>query len=466
MAETEYDVLIAGTGMGGGAVLWRLCEQWKNSGKRIGVIERGGPILPAQARNLPMMDNERLDRFFYDVSKPLPGSFPAYAGGRQLFALGGRTLFWNMISPRMSLSEIAGWPVSLEEMDAYYYIAEEAMNVTHNYTQGSSLTEILLGRLHRNGFPEAMAVPMAVDLQPRIYAEPDSDVFFSSMGFLAQALNRRPFDLAVRARVVQVLVDKGKVTGVQVMSPDRKIYNLKAKNVVLSASTFETPRLLLHSGIHGRAIGHYLTNHSSIRATGRISRAEFPEVLGTLGILMPGTAERHYQIQLRGPDSYDWYQTYQEKRLMEELEILFLAYGRVESRFENMITLDSNRKDEYGVPEIRVHFSYSDTDQAVILQAMAAVNHLSSALGITLIPRVGQSAIYLMPPGDLHHDSGTCRMGGDPATSATDRYGQIHGVSGLYIADNSVLPSVGTANVALTTAALAIRTADYIIRQE
>ena len=41
MAKTDYDVLIVGTGAGGGAVLWRLCEQWQNQGKRIGIIERG-----------------------------------------------------------------------------------------------------------------------------------------------------------------------------------------------------------------------------------------------------------------------------------------------------------------------------------------------------------------------------------------------------------------------------------------
>lgn len=56
-------------------------------------------------------------------------------------------------------------------------------------------------------------------------------------------------------------------------------------------------------------------------------------------------------------------------------------------------------------------------------------------------------------------------MGDDPATSATNRYGQIHGVPGLYVADNSVLPLTGAANPTLTTVALAIRTADYILEQ-
>ncbi|KQN99915.1 LysM peptidoglycan-binding domain-containing protein [Paenibacillus sp. Leaf72] len=53
MADIEYDVLIVGTGAGGGTVIWRLCEQRQKSNKRIGVIEaetfccrRMRPIFP------------------------------------------------------------------------------------------------------------------------------------------------------------------------------------------------------------------------------------------------------------------------------------------------------------------------------------------------------------------------------------------------------------------------------------
>lgn len=56
-------------------------------------------------------------------------------------------------------------------------------------------------------------------------------------------------------------------------------------------------------------------------------------------------------------------------------------------------------------------------------------------------------------------------MGLDPETSATNLYGQIHGISGLFVADNSVVRLSGPANPTLTTVALAIRTADYIISQ-
>ncbi len=56
-----------------------------------------------------------------------------------------------------------------------------------------------------------------------------------------------------------------------------------------------------------------------------------------------------------------------------------------------------------------------------------------------------ESTLVLRPPGAVMHESSTCRMEDDPATSATNRHGQIHGVQGLYVADNSVLPTLTAA---------------------
>ncbi|KRE53677.1 hypothetical protein ASG81_02655 [Paenibacillus sp. Soil522] len=79
--------------------------------------------------------------------------------------------------------------------------------------------------------------------------------------------------------------------------------------------------------------------------------------------------------------------------------------------------------------------------------------------------QVTQTSLSSLTAGLVYHDMGTCRMGYFPATSATDPYGQIHGVQGLYVADNSVIPTSGAANPTLTTVALAIRTADYLMKQ-
>ncbi|MFC4768656.1 GMC oxidoreductase [Effusibacillus consociatus] len=467
MEQTDYDVLIVGSGAGGGAVLWRLCERWGRNGRRIGMVEAGDLLLPTHAHNIPTMNGRRFLRYFQNpkISKPIGRILPQFSGAKQVFALGGRTLFWTAVSPRMPVSETGKWPVTGKEMKLYYSIAEQIMNVTSAYTKGSSITQLLLQRLRENGFPEADDYPVAVDLQTTKYGEIHSNVFFSSINFLAAALNRRPFDLAVMARAVRVHTERGKVTGLQVMSPEKKSYFLKTRRVILSGSTFETPRLLLHSGIQGRSVGHYLANHSFIIATGQISRRELPEVLGTLGILIPQTEVRPYQFQIYGPGTYLWYQPYEEKPLQDVWQIFFQGFGKVESRFENQVFLDPRRQDEYGVPEIQVNFSYSEKDQAVIRQMTKDMQRVASAIGARLISKEGQPPICLNPPGLDFHESGTCRMGDDGSNAAVNRYGEIFGVSGLYVADNSVLPSTGAANPTLTTIALAIRTADYVIRQ-
>jgi gluconate 5-dehydrogenase len=82
----------------------------------------------------------------------------------------------------------------------------------------------------------------------------------------------------------------------------------------------------------------------------------------------------------------------------------------------------------------------------------------AKAMGVTLDP----STLVLRPPGSDMHESCTCRMGYDPETSATNPHGQIHGVDGLFVADNSLLPSLTAAGPVLSSVALAMRVADYI----
>jgi choline dehydrogenase-like flavoprotein len=53
-------------------------------------------------------------------------------------------------------------------------------------------------------------------------------------------------------------------------------------------------------------------------------------------------------------------------------------------------------------------------------------------------------------------------MGDDPARSATDRNGKVHGVEGLYVGDSSLIPRTLSVNPSLTIMALASRLADHL----
>ena len=389
---------------------------------------------------------------------------PEFPGARQLFALGGRTLTWGTVSPRMPVSELLKWPIPLKEMNFYYGLAEQAMKVTKAYTAGSTITQVLLGRLWQNGFTEAEEIPMAVDLTATRYGEIHSNVFFSSISLFAEALNLMSFDLAVEARAVQIHVENGNALGATVMSKDRKAYAIEAKNIILAGSTFETPRLLLHSGIQGPAIGHFLTNHSSLMTVLNLNVERLPEVVGTLGILYPASEGRPFLLQIQGPGTFAWYPQYEEKPVRKDWEVRILSYGHVQSRFENRVTLDRNRHDFYGVPEIQVQFSYSDKDWDVIDRMADSIRKAACAMGGGT-DEGALPSLCLAQPGSDNHESGTCRMGDDPLTSAVNPFGQLHGVRGLYVADNSVLPTSGPANPTLTTVALSIRTADHLLEK-
>ncbi|WP_227774984.1 GMC oxidoreductase [Paenibacillus sp. NAIST15-1] len=461
MANTEYDVLIVGSGAGGGAMLYRLCELWKNQGaKRIGILEKGNKLFHSHALNIPTMNVDRMrDQLWPDNSTPIGERLPEFSGARLTFALGGRTLFWNAACPRPAEFQLQSWPIHPAELDAYFRTAERVLHCTTSYADGSTMQRILLNRLHAGGVLEATDMPLAIDMSGPRMGEIHSNAWFSSIHFLAYALNSKPFDLALDAYTTRVLHENGNAAGVNVISPDKKTHTIRAKNIVISASTLETPRILLNSGIQGAAIGRYLTNHSFVLGTGKISRREFSDNLGNLAILKRETRESPYQIQILGPNQFFSYQQFEDKVLPDQLSIVYAAFGLVESRPENRVYLDPNRQDEYGVPLNQVDFSYSNKDYAVIQQMRDGIARSANAMGVTLD---GEPTLF--PPGSDVHESCTCRMGTDPATSATNRYGEIHGVTGLYVADNSVIPVLAAANPTNSTVALAFRTADHIVR--
>ena len=291
MAQTDYDVLIIGSGAGGGAALWRLCEQWGQNGKRIGMIEAGDLLLPTHAFHIPTFDEQRALEYWERVSDPVGNRWPDFRSAKIVRGLGGRTLIWYGWSPRFDPAAFRTWPITYKDLAPYYLIAEKIMNVTTNYTKGSALQEILIKRLLTGGFPEARDVPLATDLEGTKYGQVHSNVYFSSIDFLAYALNIRKFDLAVNTRAVQILTEQGKAVGVKVMTSDKKTYTLTAKTIVVSASTWETPRLLLNSNIPGEAIGKYLAFHPVYEGNGTVDRDVFPEVFGVATVFVPGTAD-------------------------------------------------------------------------------------------------------------------------------------------------------------------------------
>lgn len=130
LAQTDYDVLIVGSGAGGGAALWRLCEHWGDNGKKIGMVEAGDLLLPTHGRNLPTFDEERLNQFINNPKFSDAMDVDNYPGSAIFRALGGRTILWYGICPRIHPDEFKKhWPLTYNDLVPYYLIAEQIMNV-------------------------------------------------------------------------------------------------------------------------------------------------------------------------------------------------------------------------------------------------------------------------------------------------------------------------------------------------
>jgi len=67
-----------------------------------------------------------------------------------------------------------------------------------------------------------------------------------------------------------------------------------------------------------------------------------------------------------------------------------------------------------------------------------------------------------VPVAGVAHQAGTCRFGTHPGTSVLDVDCKAHEVDNLYVADASIFPSIGAVNPALTVMANAIRVGEHI----
>lgn len=63
------------------------------------------------------------------------------------------------------------------------------------------------------------------------------------------------------------------------------------------------------------------------------------------------------------------------------------------------------------------------------------------------------------------HQNGTCRFGSDPTQSVLDLHCRAHDLDNLYVVDGAFFPSCGAVNPSLTIIANAIRVADHVIER-
>jgi choline dehydrogenase-like flavoprotein len=272
------------------------------------------------------------------------------------------------------------------------------------------------------------------------------------------------------AREIEV-DESGRVCGVVwIDQRNRTEHRARAPLVFLCASALESTRLLLLSrsgrnpdglGAASGALGRYLMDHIWVRAQGEGSP------LSPAASLEQGRClylPRFDARDLPAPQPARGFGV-QLYRLSEgEGPSYFSAtsFAEMLPRPENRATLDPKQRDAWGIPVLHIDCAYGDVEFMRAREQVAALRALAELAGVTL------TALDEVPPppGSAIHESGTARMGGDPASSVLDPYNQCWEAQGLYVTDAACFPSQGTQNPTLTILALTARACDHALRTQ
>ena len=125
----------------------------------------------------------------------------------------------------------------------------------------------------------------------------------------------------------------------------------------------------------------------------------------------------------------------------------------------NTVTLDSEVKDAWGLPAVRITYSPHPDDLAAQAWMMQRQHEILEAMGAKKVWGDPVDSV-----GTSRHLMGTCRMGKNPAKSVVNSYGRSHDVANLFIVDGSNFVTSARQQPTATIQALAYRAAENMAR--
>ncbi|MGB0862149.1 MAG: GMC oxidoreductase [Saprospiraceae bacterium] len=334
--------------------------------------------------------------------------------------------------------------------------------------------------------------------------------FSSGSCLIIPAMKGGQIDLFTECMVKTVTTDaEGKATGVSYINKeDRLEYQLKGKIVMLGASACSSARILLNSkskqhpnglGNSSDHVGRYL--HDS---TGAGRSAFIPDLMdrkrynedgvGGLHVYSPWWLDnkkldfpRGYHIETWGGMGMPAYgfgmETHKMNefvqgqvggygdKLREDVNKFYGAFvgmaGRGESiaQFDNRCYIDPNTVDQFGIPVLQFDYKWTDFERKQAKHMQDTFEEIIHNMGgIALGDKPTKEEDYgLLAPGQIIHEVGTTRMGNDPKTSVTNKFGQLHDAKNVFVVDAGVFTSQADKNCTWTILALSMRASEYAI---
>jgi choline dehydrogenase-like flavoprotein len=510
----EYDVIIVGSGAGGGTLAHRLAP----SGKRVLILERGD-WLPREIENWDatavFVDNRYVskDTWYDQDGKAFQPQIHYFVGGATKFY--GAALYRLRERDFGELKHHGGispaWPIGYDVLQPYYTQAEELYQV--HGARGEDPTDPpaeapypfppvshepriqrLFDDMARVGLHPFHA-PCGIMLDEAnlafstcircatcdgfpclVHAKSDADVIA-----VRPALRYDNVTLMRNATVRKLETDpSGRTVTSVVADVDGSEQRFAGSVVVLSAGAVNSAKVLLASANdkypNGLAngsdqVGRNYVFHNS-RAFLAVSMEKndtrFQKTLG-LNDYYFGDDEFEYpmgNLQMVGKSSAPMYRG--EKPIETTLAPTFALSDVAERAIDFWLSVE-----DLPVPDNRVSLDgngnvvlrYTPNNREPLEQLYHRVKKHLSHLGMHphhLIPR----DVYMkndIPVAGCAHQAGTVRFGNDPATSVLDTDCKAHELDNLYVVDTSFFPSIGAVNPALTAMANALRVGDHLV---
>lgn len=410
------------------------------------------------------------------------------------------------------------WPISYADLAPYYDIVEKYVGITGAAERNEMLPdgqflppmkmscgEIQLRDRVQAKFGRTVTIGRAAVLTqahngrlPCHYCGPCErgcitfSYFSSPFTTVQDALNSKNCTLITNAVVSHVDMDNAanKASGVTYIDRlTRQVKQVRAKSVILCAQALESTRILLNSSTReypnglansSGALGHYLMDHVvGGGASGHLTNLNIlpnaNEPQRPNGIYVPRFRNtpssksrspflRGYGYQGgAGADfnfSAEGYGASLKKSVKEGVYIAGLgAFGESLARWDNVIEIDPNLKDAWGIPALRITMTHGDNEAALMEDAAASAAEMLEAAGAKNIRE--QARVEM--PGMAIHELGTARMGHDPKKSVLTPFNQTHDVNNLFVMDGASFVSSACQNPTLTMMAVTVRACANLI---
>ncbi|WP_221584664.1 GMC oxidoreductase [Microbacterium sp. G2-8] len=382
--------------------------------------------------------------------------------------VGGMGAHWTAACPRPGDSERIGFLDGEGVLDELLAEGDRLLGVTADAFDAAPFSGLVRERLAAvvdDGRPSDRRVqrmPLAVHRRDdgRL-AWSGSDVV---LGDITRANPR--FSLVDDSLVTRILLANGAASGVEVR--DRRsgeTHEITARHVVVAADALRSPQVLWASGIRPAALGRYLNDQTQIVFASRlrdVAGGSAPRGDGALsetsGVSwVPFTDELPFHGQIMQWDTSPIPLADDDPIVPGSIVGLGLFCAK-DLQASDRVAFHETAVDAYGMPAMRIHYTLTDCDRAVIARAKDEIVRLGCAVGEPL-----DGDPFVLPLGSSLHYQGTVRMGtSDDGASVCDPFSEVWEAPGVFVAGNGVIPTSTACNPTLTSVALAVRGARRI----